>query len=338
MKRILIASLLIALAVVAAASGYAWLRYREVQTFADTPYPMARGSIVVEVPRGLSMPAIAGTLLSANVISDADAFVWLARIEDQANSVQAGEYEFRTPATPRRVLRALATGAVLRRSFTIPEGYNLEQIAGVIEKAEIGSADSVRAATTNPKAAAAFGIDADSLEGYLFPDTYHYTKETTVREAVGQMVSRFQAVFDSTFEERADMAGFTRHEVVTLASIVEKETGRASERPLVASVFLNRLKRGMPLQADPTVIYGIADFNGNITRKDLRTDTPYNTYVNPGLPPGPICSPGEGALKAVLWPKQTRYLYFVAKNDGGHHFSVNYREHAAAVRRYQLGR
>jgi len=182
----------------------------------------------------------------------------------------------------------------------------------------------------------ALGVEADSLEGYLFPDTYHFPKGLPLDEIMGTMVNRFQEIFSTEWQERSRQMGMSIHQVVTLASIIEKETGAAFERPLIASVFHNRLAKRMRLSSDPTVIYGIKDFDGNLTRKHLKTANPYNTYLNKGLPPGPIANPGVAALEAALYPAETDYLYFVSKKDGTHQFSTSFKEHNRAVRKYQL--
>jgi UPF0755 protein len=180
------------------------------------------------------------------------------------------------------------------------------------------------------------GITADTLEGYLFPDTYYFPSGLESKSIITAMVKQFRIAFKPEWQTRAEELGMSVHEVVTLASIIEKETGAPEERPLISSVFHNRLKKGMRLETDPTVIYGIPDFDGNIKRRHLNTYTPYNTYKIKGLPPGPIASPGAAALEAALYPAQSKYLYFVSKKDGTHQFSATIKEHNAAVRKYQL--
>ncbi len=180
------------------------------------------------------------------------------------------------------------------------------------------------------------GINADTFEGYLFPDTYHFPGDVQAEKIIQAMVKRFHAVFTPEWRTRAETLGFTVHQAVILASIVEKETGDPSERPVISSVFHNRLKRNMRLESDPTVIYGIKNFNGNITRKDLKRKTPYNTYRIKGLPAGPISNPGKESIRAVLYPANTRFLYFVSKKNGTHAFSTNLADHNRAVRQYQL--
>jgi UPF0755 protein len=183
--------------------------------------------------------------------------------------------------------------------------------------------------------AAGLGIAGDGVEGYLFPDTYLFSKEVAPAEVIKTMVENFKRVYAPDFSLRAAELGMTDREVVTLASIIEKETGLAEERPLISAVFHNRLKLGIPLSSDPTVIYGIADFDGNLRKRDLEKKTPYNTYLIRGLPPGPIANPGRSSILAALYPAPVKYLYFVSRNDGSHHFSATIREHNEAVRRYQ---
>jgi len=182
------------------------------------------------------------------------------------------------------------------------------------------------------------GLGAETLEGYLFPDTYFFPKDVTVEKIISTMVLRFWSIFSPAWKERAKHYGLTVHQVVTLASIIEKETGAAFERPLISSVFHNRLRKKMRLESDPTVIYGIKNFDGNLTRKHLKTRTPYNTYAIRGLPVGPIANPGRASLEAALFPEKTSFIYFVSKKDTTHHFSTNLKEHNRAVRKYQLGR
>jgi UPF0755 protein len=220
----------------------------------------------------------------------------------------------------------------------IPEGTNVAQVGEIVERAGLSSKEAFIEAACDPHLAEALGIEGRSLEGYLFPETYHFHKGVTPEQMIRKMVSQFHVVFNSRWIARAKEQGFSVHEVVTLASIVEKETAKSDERPLIASVFLNRLKKRMRLESDPTVIYGIENFDGNITRKDLQSNTPYNTYRIKGLPPGPISNPGKASMEAVLYPTNEPYLYFVSKNDGSHHFSSTFSEHRRMVRKYQLRR
>ena len=332
--------LALAAAAIAAVSAlaFALARYAQYRAFIDTPYPPRSQTVFLTVPKGATFASVARRLEEKDVVSDAASLIVLARLRRVTGKIQAGEYEIETPILPEDVLDVFVSGSVRLYKVTVPEGFTARQIARRVERAGVGSADEFLRWAMAPETAHAFGVDADTLEGYLFPDTYNFSKTTTVDQLVEMMVRRFNQVADDAMRRKAAAADFTVNEWVTLASIVEKETGRPSERPRIASVFLNRLKLGMKLQSDPTVIYGIRNFDGNIRRKDLRAKTPYNTYVIDGLPPGPICSPGEDALRAVLKPEKTDYLYFVSKNNGSHHFSRTYKEHAAAVRRYQIER
>ena len=292
--------------------------------------------VIVEPGQGFSKTA--AQLQTAGLIENANKFKALAIFKRDDKKIKAGEYLFTTDMTPEQILNILVNGKVLLRKLTIPEGYNLSQIAEAVEKAGLGEKNTFFEKIQDAAFARENGIEADSLEGYLYPDTYYFSRNTTPEKIVSSMLAGFWSVFTPEWKARAGELGFSVHEIVTLASVVEKETGDASERPLIASVFHNRLKRGMRLDSDPTVIYGIKNFNGNLTKKNLRTRTPYNTYMIKGLPPGPIANPGKKAIEAVLFPAETRYLYFVAKNNGTHKFSTNLSDHNSAVRKYQLSK
>lgn len=315
---------------------YAWMRIEEYRRFVDTPFPTEETTRYVAIPKGANFQEATSLLWNEGLISDRRAFTMLARLKGVSRQIQAGEYEFKTPITPLLVLDSLVKGSVVIRKFTIPEGYDLKQIALELEKAGLGKSVDFIGKAKSGKTANLFEIDAQSLEGYLFPDTYRYSKAADQDQIMYMMVRRFAEVFDNNMRKRASELGMSVHEVITLASIIEKETGQSSERPLIASVFHNRLRKGMKLQSDPTVIYGIKDFDGNIRKKDLTMRTPYNTYMIDGLPPGPVCSPGEASIKAALWPAESDYFYFVSKNDGSHLFSKTYRQHIKAVREYQI--
>jgi UPF0755 protein len=214
----------------------------------------------------------------------------------------------------------------------------MRQIADLLDERRLASYDQFMASATDSTFVHAFNIPASTLEGYLFPDTYLFAMDLPVQTILRSFVARFNQHFGPEQEEKAHNLGFTRHQVVILASVVEKETAVPEERPLIAGVFLNRLKKGIRLQSDPTVIYGLKNFDGNLTKAHLQTDTPYNTYTRKGLPASPICNPGAASIQAVLDPANTSYLYFVAKKDGTHHFSTSLAEHNAAVLRHQKKR
>jgi len=249
--------------------------------------------------------------------------------------IKAGEYELSAQMTPMALLNVLVEGRTKSYSVTFPEGYNIKDMAALIEDKGLGSKDDFIEYATGPGVAADFGLKGESLEGYLFPDTYSFTKGAAVEDIIRKMVATFKAVYAGEFQKEAEKQGMSVLKLVTLASIIEKETGRVEEMPLISAVFRNRLRKGMRLGSDPTVIYGIKDYNGNITKKHLLTHTPYNTYRNYGLPPGPIANPGRAALSAALNPAAVSYLYFVSRNDGTHKFSNTLKEHNRAVRKFQ---
>jgi len=265
-------------------------------------------------------------------------FKFWAKWQKQDRKIIAGEYELSTGMPPVTILEYMTKGIVRLHKVCIPEGYNLLQIAENIEKSGICAKEKFLDEANDPKLAAAMGLPETGFEGYLFPDTYSFSKGVAPKQIIQTMVAQFRKIFTEDWKKRAEELGFTEHEIITLASLIEKETGAAEERSLVSSVFHNRLKQNMRLASDPTVIYGVADFNGNITKADLQRLTPYNTYRINGLPPGPIASPGEESIKAALYPAATNYLYFVAKGDQTHYFSTTLTEHNQAVRKYQLNR
>jgi UPF0755 protein len=310
----------------------------DTRRYGRTPSDPAGAPRFVSIEPGSSVTTIARQLSDAGIIAYPEKFRRLARLHGRDTAVKAGEYTLSPAMTPNEVLTVLVSGNTRLRRFTVPEGYTMRQIAAALEQAGVTRASRFLAAATDPVRARQAGIKADTLEGYLFPDTYHFSKDTAADVVIAAMLDRFAAVFDPSWHERARRMGLSVHQVVTLASIIEKETGAGAERPLISSVFHNRIQRGMRLESDPTVIYGIDDFDGNLTREHLRRWTPYNTYQISGLPPGPIANPGAEALEAALYPADTDYLFFVSRNDGTHHFSTRLSEHNRAVRKYQLGR
>ena len=238
---------------------------------------------------------------------------------------------------PLEILAKLTRGDILTHPVTIPEGLTREQIAELLSGKGLGNRERFMKLTEDPVLVNKYGIQGETLEGYLYPDTYQFARGLSARSVIETMVNRFWQLV-GPLKKRAKEVNMPIGEVVILASIVEKETGRSGERPIIASVFLNRLKRRMRLDSDPTVIYGLKNFNGNLTRKDLAKPTPYNTYLIRGLPPGPIANPGIASIKAVLYPAGTDFLYFVSKNDGSHYFSKTLAEHNEAVWKYQKRR
>ncbi|MGD8370590.1 MAG: endolytic transglycosylase MltG [Syntrophobacterales bacterium] len=306
--------------------------------FLRTPASSDPVEVIVEVPMGTSLPALTVMLEEKGVVRNAVKFRWLARLKGAANQIKAGEYQLSTGLRPMELLDKLVRGEIILRQITFPEGYTIRQMAQLLAAQDLANADLFIAAATDADFVHQLGIQASSLEGYLFPDTYRFARGLTAESIVRSMVARFSEHFGPAQEDQARQLGYTRHQVVILASVVEKETAVAAERPLIAGVFMNRLRRRIRLQSDPTVIYGIKDFDGNLTRVHLNTDSPYNTYTRQGLPAGPICNPGAASIEAALNPTPTPYLYFVAKKDGTHHFSATLAEHNAAVLRHQKRR
>jgi UPF0755 protein len=315
----------------------------DLSAFARQPIAHGRSNdsgaweTTVVLPPGQNFSDILKGLVDARVVADPRRFKLLARLLGYDRRIRAGEYLFTSAMSPIEILDKLARGKVVLRALTIPEGFNLREIAALLDREGMGVPERFLSKVTDPEFAAARGIPGKSLEGYLFPDTYYFPRNTAVEQIIQALLDRFEAVYTPEWTDRTRLMGLTRHEVVTLASMVEKETGVPEERRLIASVFHNRLKKGMRLQSDPTVIYGIENFDGNVTREHLNTPTAYNTYQLGGLPAGPIASPGRASLSAVLFPEETDFLYFVARGDGTHQFSKSLTEHNQAVRRYQLG-
>lgn len=304
--------------------------------------PIAHPEAVVTIEPGTSVVRIAAQLGAAGVVSHPQLFRWFVRLRGAGKSLKAGEYVFADGLSLLDVSRKLERGAfrVFRVSF--PEGWTMRQMAEHLATqpfATPGFAETFLAACRDPALIARLGIaDAATLEGYLFPETYDLHRPKDAGAVVARLVAEFQKRLTPTMVERAQALGLTVHQVVTLASIIEKETGAAAERPVVSAVFHNRLKKGMPLASDPTVIYGLPQYDGNIHKHDLSNPHPYNTYIHPELPPGPIANPGLAALEAALHPAPTDYLFFVSRNDGTHAFAVTYADHLRNVAKYQLHR
>jgi UPF0755 protein len=296
------------------------------------------------IKKGSSLKKVSTTLKQEGVIRDASLFIRMATFLGKKKEVKAGEYEFHTRMHPWEVLNILAKGQVKPRLVTIVEGFTLSQIAQLLDDLEIVEKKAFLEKTSSPALIISLGLPysatsnpASSLEGYLFPNTYHLLREMNAEEIIQMMVQQFKKVVNNEWNRRASQLGMSQREIVILASIIEKEASLPEEKPFVSAVFHNRLKKKIPLQSDPTVIYGIKNFNGNLTRVDLQRPSPYNTYLNNGLPPTPICNPGKDSLLAALNPSPVSYLYFVSKNDGSHYFSSTMEEHNQAVMKYQKG-
>ncbi|MDA0712817.1 MAG: endolytic transglycosylase MltG [bacterium] len=336
-------SVVFLLVLVGLVSGY----WQMLEHFADTPGDHDV-RVEFEIIRGETPKHIAVRLQSEHLISSANKFyIYLRFVAKKAQALKAGYYLINGTDTPDQIISLLQKGLKKEFPFTVPEGANKNDIAQIISNSGLASKDEVLLALKNPILFDEM-VDVPELfkkknkvipggiEGYLFPDTYRFPKGTSVEIILRKMNSRMLQQFDEAVKSRMAEYNWNLHEVLTLASIIEKETGVPEERNLIASIFLNRLKIGMRLQSDPTVIYGIKNYQGNIKKKDLNSSDVYNTYAHSGLPPGPIASPGLESIRAVLWPAKTKYLYFVSKNDGTHEFCENYLCHQKAVNKWQV--
>ena len=347
------------LLVIAAAAGAAWLWYGITQPYRGFP----SDGVFVEVPHGASSRAVSHLLQSNGVIRSSLAFELYARRKRPRN-VQAGEYFFDKATSARDVFWKLAKGEVYEQPFTVKEGDTMFDIAKELEKAKLMSRDEFLAAASDPASIHDFAPGAPTLEGFLFPATYHLSRHPIAKDLTAEMVRKFKEEWTAITSGAAPEPSTTQDAaaatvkssaaeppeqlilpdprpvlaIVTLASLVERETPRPEERPLVAGAFTNRLEKGMLLQCDPTVIYALEmehKYRGNLSGRDLKFDSPYNTYEHAGLPPGPIGNPGEASLRAALQPAQTKYIYFVANTHGGHFFAGTLAEHNRNVLKYR---
>lgn len=325
--------LIIFVVLIIVAGGLAVSAWRLLVTPVTPP-----ATVSLDVTPGSSLQRVARNLEEQGVISQALLLRMLAKWHEQEQQIQAGRYTFVAPATADEVLQRLVRGDVDRVSLTIPEGFNLQQIVNRIVESGYGEAARLWQLARDQEFITSLGVEADSLEGYLFPESYQFVPGTTEATLLRMMVEQFQRNLSTEKREAARQLGLSLHQHVTLASLIEKETGVVAEMPLISSVFHNRLAINMRLQTDPTVVYGVEDYSGTITRRHLNTPTPYNTYIIYGLPPGPIASPGRPALYAAVFPETSDYYYFVSRGDGSHHFSRTLREHNNAVQKYLRNR
>jgi len=319
------------------AAGAGLVRY-----LIDTPYKgYAAPKTVVTIPAGSSVNMIAKMLHKKGMIRHPLLLTSIFIFRKTEGQSKAGDYVFDRALSPVEVYEKLMKGEIFYNVITVPEGSNLFDIASIVEAKGVGKPGVFERSLQSKEALSVLHSIVPgvlSAEGFLFPETYFLGKIDGPQKLVLVMLGQFRKHYGVPEQERAKALGLTTVQVITLASLIEKETGRPSERPLISGVFYNRLKRSMLLQCDPTVIYALllaGEYSGRILRQDLQRNSPYNTYVHSGLPPGPICNPGSASIQAALYPEETDKLYFVSKNDGTHYFAATLEEHNRAVQRYQ---
>lgn len=322
---------LMAVGGLAGAAGLAWL------AFSPTPAVQA-GPLIVEIPAHEGALGIAARLAEADVVHSRVAFLALTAGRGRIRQLKAGEYEIPRGATTLDVVDLLVSGRVRQHVVLHPEGASIAELARVLENERLGRAEDIIRAASDEGLRRKLDVSGPSLEGYLFPDTYQLVRGLSPEDILGRMVQRLRSRLTPELIARARERGLDVHQLLTLASIIEREAVDPEERRLISAVFWNRLRRDMPLQADPTVQYAVAKERQALTRADLATDHPYNTYTRRGLPPGPIASPGLAAIEAAVDPAPVDYLYFVARDDRRHTFSTTVAEHNRAVLRYRLMR
>lgn len=308
------------------------IRWAEGPVVPTAKHPPSK---VVVITEGAPFQQVAALLERERLIKSRSAFVILGKSQSADRKVHAGEYELNAGMTPSEILSKLLSGQVLLHPLTIPEGLTLTQIADLVSQQGFTDHAEFLRLAKDRAFIASLGIRADTLEGYLYPNTYKFPRTVKAREVLVAMVEQLRQVVGPDLLIRMQELKMTLHEVLTLASVIEKETGFGGERPEISAVFHNRLKQHIPLQSDPTVIYGLPAFDGNLRKKDLSSPSPYNTYRVKGLPPGPIANPGIQAIRATLYPSDSRALYFVSRNDGTTQFSKTLTEHNQAVEKYQ---
>ena len=336
--KIALALLVLLLVGAGGVAGWGWL---QVHDFLEATPSGAHEERILEISRGWGPTRVSEVLHEQGVVTDAERFALFLRWRKAAPGLRAGEYRFWTDQTPDEVLDVLLHATEVTYSVTLPPGLRIEEMATRVQEAGRGSGERYAQLAWDPDFIAGLGLPLaqppENLEGILVPETYSFSRDADEEAVLRAQVRRFVEIWDGIRVARAAEIGLTPYEVVVLASVVEKETGAATERPLIAGVFHNRLRKGMRLESDPTIIYGLQNYDGNIRRSDIRRPHRWNTYVIPALPPTPIASPGVEAIDAVLRPTETRALFFVSRNDGTHHFSETYAEHARMVRKYQRG-
>lgn len=310
--------------------------YRYLHNYFFEPLdPTATDKVIVELKPGTTFRSFCKELEDQKILRSWRVLDIISQLKGRDTQIKAGEYEFSAKMTAQEILQKLASGDVLKRILLVKEGVSIWNIGSALEEANIVNAQDFEATLTSTTLLEQAGIPAENFEGYLFPETYQFSGKQTPANVIWTMLAEFQKNWDPAWNERLKEINFTQHEIVTLASVIEKESGNHEEQPMISSVFHNRLKAGMKLQSDPTTVYDIPNFKGPILEGHLNRESPYNTYLNYGLPKGPICNPGLSAIKAALYPETSENLFFVANGRGGHVFSKTLREHNLAVQDYR---
>ncbi len=290
-----------------------------------------------EVRPGMTLKQVAHELTKQRLIRSPNAFQAIAYIQGKQKQIMTGEFSLSPSMSPSEILLQISSGKTVLHPVTIPEGFRITEIAALLNAEGLADEENFIRQTRDEDLIRSLGIPADNLEGYLFPETYYFSKFTEEKTIIQKMIDTFkEQTLKPQLMNRAKKSKFSWHEIITLASLIEKETGLDSERKMISSVFHNRLRKNMRLQTDPTVIYAMKNFNGNIRKRDLKIDSPYNTYRHKGLPPGPIANPGLKSIVAAISPIESSNLYFVSRQNGSHHFSSTLIEHNRAVQKYQL--
>ena len=326
LRKLIVIGLVVGIAGFLAIRGYEHL---------NQPLGPSEAVQIVDIPPGTGFTKVSHLLHQKGLLGPEWFFHILGRVQQVDRKIIPGEYELHPGLRPTELLAKLVKGDVYQHSVTIPEGFNVVQIADILDQKGLAEKTEILRLNRDATFLASLNIKASTLEGYLFPDTYRFARYMPPESIIRTFVNRFHEMVTPTLKAQAKSKGMTLQEVLTLASVIEKETGLAEERPLVSGVFHNRLRRNIPLQSDPTVIYALEYFDGNIRKADLAVNSPYNTYKVRGLPPGPIANPGLAAIQAALYPTPSDFVYFVSRNDGSHKFSATLAEHNKAVDKYQ---
>jgi len=338
------ATLLLILAICIFSMIMAIVSIMYIKKSVTTPMSRIANPKIINIPKGSDLKTVSSILKRDGFIKDTMTFNLLAKYKSVEGNLKAGEYQLSLDMPPLQILNLILEGKVYQYPVTIPEGYNIFEIASLLSKKGLAEREKFVLLAFNRDFIESLGIEANNLEGYIFPDTYHISKGMDESVIIKKMVDTFKKTVSDEILNNYQKTSLTPHQIITLASLIEKETGNEKEKPIISAVFHNRFKKKMRLQCDPTIIYSLLleglkknkiIYDGNIRKEDLSIDSPYNTYRYAGLPPGPIANPGKSSIHAAMYPSASKYIYFVSKNDGSHHFSSTIEEHNRAVRIYQ---